>query len=428
MSAKIRELQAQRAKKLDAMKSLHEIAEAADRDFTADEQTQFAALKAEAETLGARIERAQEVEKNALAVAGQSYGSTKAEEPEIAKDPKRGFSALGEFAILVRSASLAGHTTDERLLIGAAAPTTFGNEATGSDGGYLVPPEFAKEIFTLSLGEDSLLPLTDSIDISGNSLVFPKDETTPWGTSSVRAYWQAEGTAGTGTKPALGGAVLRLHKLMALVALTDELLADTNALSSYLPEKIGQSLRWKVNEAILSGTGAGQPLGAFVGGAAVVQAKDSGQAANTISLANITGMIARLIPGSFAKAVWIITPDALPSIFGLTLSNYPIYLPISAGAQGSPYGTLMGRPLLVSQHAAAFSSQGDLALMDLSFYRTIKKSGGPQQDVSMHLYFDADAIAYRTTYRIDGQPKIAAPVSQAKGSNTLSPFIQLAAR
>jgi hypothetical protein len=46
----------------------------------------------------------------------------------------------------------------------------------------------------------------------------------------------------------------------------------------------------------------------------------------------------------------------------------------------------------------------------------------------MHLYFDADATAFRALFRIDGQPKIVAPIAQAKGSKTLSPFIQLAAR
>jgi HK97 family phage major capsid protein len=110
------------------------------------------------------------------------------------------------------------------------------------------------------------------------------------------------------------------------------------------------------------------------------------------------------------------------------LGNYPIYLPSSAGAQGSPYGTLMGRPIIVTQHAPAFSAQGDLSLVDFSFYRTITKSNGLQVDQSMHLYFDADATAFRATFRLDGSPKIAAPITQAKGSKTLSPFIQLGAR
>ena len=63
--------------------------------------------------------------------------------------------------------------------IGAAAPSNFSNEASGQDGGFLVPPQFSQEIFKLSLGEDPLLPLTDNVELSGNSMAFPKDETTP---------------------------------------------------------------------------------------------------------------------------------------------------------------------------------------------------------------------------------------------------------
>jgi len=142
-------------------------------------------------------------------------------------------------------------------------------------------------------------------------------------------------------------------------------------------------------------------------------------------------MIARLPPGSFATSVWIINNDVLPALFTLTLGNYPVYMPVGAN-QGSlqvnPYGMLFGRPVIVSQHAASFTSQGDVLLCDLKYYQTITKPSGLVNDVSMHLYFDADAAAFRTTFRVDGMSKIAAAISPAKGSNTLSPFIQLAAR
>jgi hypothetical protein len=120
----------------------------------------------------------------------------------------------------VYQADKPGQSIDSRLLIGgigAAAPSNFSNEASGQDGGFLVPPQFSQEIFKLSLGEDSLLPLTDNVEISGNSMAFPKDETTPWGTNGIRAYWQGEAATALPTKPVLGLATLRLKKLMALV-------------------------------------------------------------------------------------------------------------------------------------------------------------------------------------------------------------------
>ena len=108
--------------------------------------------------------------------------------------------------------------------------------------------------------------------------------------------------------------------------------------------------------------------------------------------------------------------------------SHPVVKDMPAGIKGSPYGTLLGRPVIVSQHANTFSSQGDVMLVDLSYYQTITKVGGPQTAVSMHLYFDADTSAFRTTFRMDGQSKLSAAITPAKGTTKLSPFVQLAAR
>ncbi|MDR8400106.1 phage major capsid protein [Paraburkholderia sp. USG1] len=431
MSKQLRELQARKAKHVTAMRAITDKAASEGRDLTDDEVASFDAERTGLERTAAAISREEaliEAERSAGVVIPEGAHITVSE--NIENDTRRGFQSFGEFAMAVRAGSQRNGSIDQRLVIGAAAPGagTYANEAAGTDGGFLIPPAFSSDIFTLSLEDDALLPMTDNIEVGGNGMTFPKDETTPWGTDGVRAYWQAEASQANATKPKLGVSTLRLHKLMALTPVTDELLSDANALESYLPGLMARSIRWKTNEAILFGTGAGQPEGAFNGSAAVVQAKDAGQATKTVTLGNVSNMIARLTPGSFPKSVWMITPDALPSLFGLTLGNYPIYLPISQGAQGSPYGTLMGRPIMVSQHAAAFSAQGDISLLDLSYYRTITKAGGVQTATSMHLYFDADATAFRAIFRVDGQPKIVNPIAQAKGANTLSPFIQLGAR
>ena len=84
--------------------------------------------------------------------------------------------------------------------------------------------------------------------------------------------------------------------------------------------------------------------------------------------------------------------------------------------------------MFVSQHANTFSAQGDILLVDLKYYQTITKAGGMQTATSMHLYFDADLTAFRTTFRMDGQSKLNSPITPAKGSATMSPFIQLGAR
>lgn len=429
MSKNLRALQQRKAAAVAAMRVLADAS--AEGEMNEAQSAEFETLRSQVASLNASIER-----ETALIEAEASAGVVVADNARIEVsdnrelDATRGFRSFGEFARSVRAASGNGRI-DDRLNIGAAAPSTFGNEAGGQDGGYLVPPQFAQDIFTLALEEQALLPMTDNTAIAGNSMVFPKDETTPWGTDGIRAYWQAEASVATATKPKLGVSAHRLHKLMALVPVTDELLEDASALAAYLPGKTAASIRWKTDEAILFGTGAGQPFGALKSKALIVQAKDSGQATMTLTSGNIINMVARLPAGSFGRAIWLINPDVLPLLDAMTLGNYPIYMPIGAGEgamRASPYGMLKGRPVVISEHASAVSSQSDVSLLDLSYYRTVTNRGGIQTATSMHLYFDADATAFRTTFRVDGGPKIENAIVPPKSTNTRSPFVTLAAR
>jgi hypothetical protein len=44
---------------------------------------------------------------------------------------------------------------------------------------------------------------------------------------------------------------------------------------------------------------------------------------------------------------------------------------------------------------------------------------------SMHVRFEYNEMAYRFTYRADGQPERKAPLSPFKGADTLSAFVAL---
>lgn len=457
MSATLRALQAKKADAIKGMRSLSDKVAAEGRDFTAEEQAEYDKFKASAESLTTSINREQELIAAEAGLGGAHGGGGGAQAPPAAaapaagvtvaagaqirvennadQDQNRGFRSFGEFAAAVRGAAFAARgagALDQRLQalggLQAAAPSTVGTTGAGADGGFLIPPGFGNSIWTLSLEEQALLPLCDNLPVSGNNMSLPKDETTPWGSNGVRAYWQGEAAAATATKPVFGRMELKLKKLMALVPMSDELMADAIALGAYLGPAMGRSIRWKTDEAILFGNGAGVPLGALIGAAVVTQDKESGQTAATFNITNAAKMIARLLPGSYGRAVWLVNNDVLPQLFTMTLGNVPVYLPASEGAKANPFGTLLGRPVIVTQHAKSVGTQGDVSLVDLGSYQAITSQAGIQTAESMHLYFDADAIAFRATFRVDGQPKLAAAVSPANGSNTLSPFVQLQTR
>jgi HK97 family phage major capsid protein len=343
-----------------------------------------------------------------------------------------GFRHLGDFANAVRMGSMRGGELDARLR--NAAVSTYGNEGSGADGGFAVPPDFRTEILTKVFNEDSLLARTDRMQSSSNTLTLPTDETTPWQTSGgIQSYWTAEGAAKQQSKPSLGETTLKLHTLATLVPVTEELLEDAPAMGAYLNRKVPEKMDFKVSDAIVRGTGVGQPLGFLNSPALVTVAAEGAQTADTVNVTNLAKMWGRLPIQSRRNAVWLMHPDAEAQLPLMTLANQPVYLP-PGGVSGNMYGSLWGRPVIPHQVAETIGDVGDVMLVDLSQYLSVTKTGngrdanGLRSDVSIHLWFDQDMVAFRFTMRVAGQPWWAAAISQRDGANTQSPFIVLAAR
>ena len=366
MNKKIRDLQARRAQSVAGMRAITDTAAAAGREPSSDELSQFDAHLAAVASADAAISREQAL-LAAEAASGVIVpdGSHITSNPNAAQDPKRGFKSVGEFYKSVASAGMR-RSFDERLTINAAAPGTFSNESGGADGGFAIPPSFSKDLWRLSLGEDSLIPKTANTEITGNSMIFPKDESTPWGGSGANVFWQAEASLAQQSKVNMGTQAMVLHKLMGLVPVTNELIEDGFAIGSYLTPLLADRITWKVNESILFGTGVGQPLGALVnagnaGSPTILLAKEAGQATQTLDPKNITKMVQRLLVGELKNSFWLATPDILTPLEAMTIGQFPIYLPNTNMAE-SPYGMLKGRPLMLSEHAAGGLRDGAVAL------------------------------------------------------------------
>lgn len=425
MNKRLQALLARRAAAVGKMKDI--TASAGEAIFTEEQTTAFEAAQAEIAQLDASIEQTRaaiDIERNAVALVLPDDARIEAGGSRAAQLSNHGFRTFGEFVQATHRAAAMG-VRDERLQIGAAA-TTYGNESSVADGGFLVPAEFSTDLARHSLGEQSWLPMTSGAPVVGNTMSYPADETTPWGSDGIRAYWEPEAGAATQTKPKGKVNTLRLCKLFALVPVSDELQSDANALGSYVSEKAVDSIIWKTNEALFAGPGAGLPEGVFASGARVDVAKETSQTADTVVAANIAKMYARnLNPG---RAVWLINPQVLPQLIVMTIGNQPIWTPPNAGMQGTPMGMLLGRPIYSNQHSKVVGDVGDIGFVDFKYVRSITKAGGIETATSMHLYFDQGMNAFRFIFRLDAKPWLSAAVSPANGSDSLSPFVFLADR
>lgn len=320
---------------------------------------------------------------------------------------KWGFRSQAEYLVAVMKGSERGAAPDPRLL--RNAPTTYGSEGIGQDGGFAVPPDFRATIVKMLDSEESLLARTDQMITSSNGITIPLDENPNWSSSGVQSYWENEAGLKTQSKPALSSLTVRANKLITLVPLTDELIQDAAAMSSYVTTKAPEMIAFRLNDAILNGTGTGQPFGILNSAGTVSVAAESGQAADTVTYTNLVNMLYRCSAESRRNGVWLMNPDVeavLPFLSfptsGGTVAT-PVYLP-PGGASQAPFGTLFGRPIIPTQACKALGDSGDIVFGDLKKYLTVVKAGGLRTDISIHLWFDYDVTAFRFVLRVGGQP------------------------
>lgn len=342
-----------------------------------------------------------------------------------------GFRNLAEFALAVRSATPGGGAPriDERLTaMYQAAPTNYHQEAGASEG-YQVPPDFRTTIWEMVFDQNDLLSMVAPEPTNSNQVGMMADETTPWGATGVIAKWRAEASQMTPSKLITNERMVKLHELFAFVLATEELLADAPRLNDRLTRRAAMAINWKASDAIMWGTGAGQPFGFMSAGCLVTQAAEGGQTAGTIVTNNISKMYSRLLAQPGSKPIWIANRDTVPQLVGLTIGNQPIWTGFNAGLREAPAGVMMGYPIMYSEHSQTLGTVGDIVLADLAGYYATQRAGeGVKFDTSIHLYFDYAIQAFRWMFRLGGQPYLSAAVSPNKGATTKSHFVALATR
>lgn len=366
------------------------------------------------ETVAATVKALREAEP-----AKKSAGANIAVEKDEA-DHK--FKNLGEQLLAVKAFAQRGYEDPRLKRLGYKA--TGMSEGIPSDGGFLLEEGYAGLISDRMYKTGELLRRVaqDQVSPNSNSMVyFVNAETSRVNGSrygGLQGYWVGEGGSITSSKPTFGRRRLELKKVAAVCYLTDEQLADTTWLSSYVQRTVPNELRFKVEDAIFNGA-VGGPVGIMGHNALVTVTRIN---ANEIGATDVTNMWARRWAGE-SDYVWLINQDATPQLNRIVLGDQPIYLP-PGGLSASPYGTLLGKPVIEVEYAATLGTTGDIMLAALSQYQTIAR-GGVEAAESIHVQFLTDETAFRFTYRIDGQPAWAAALTPFKGTNTQSPFVVL---
>ena len=425
---KVLEMKAKREDaRLKAMEILNK-AEAEDRFLTEDEQKEIDKFESEIRAWDESIERTEKI----LSIEPRTGEKVK-EEPEVKPTPedeekRNKFSSFGEQLIAVYRAVCPGGKVDPRL---SARVASGANETNPSDGGFLVQQDFVKDLLKRTYDTGILASKVKKIPVTGSSngiKIRAVDEESRangsrWG--GVQTFWEGEADQIGDSKPKFRIMELSLKKLTGLCYATDELLEDAAALEAVLREAFAEEFAFKIDDAILTGNGAGQPLG-ILNSTSLVKVEKEREQTEILKVENIVKMWNRIWSKSRANAVWYINQEIEPYLYTLTIGDRPVYVP-AGGLSEKPYATLFGRPVLPLEQCSAIGEVGDIVLADLGQYLMIDK-GGVKQAQSIHVRFIYDESVFRFIYRCDGQPIWNKALTPYKGSASVSPFVALAKR
>jgi len=316
-----------------------------------------------------------------------------------------------------------------------AAPSGIGTSLPQA-GGVLVGSDRNTAILSRVYESGQLLSRVamDTVGPNSNGMTYYAEAETSRATGSrrggVRFYWAAENSAVTTSAPTFREMELKLKKAAAAVYVTEEQLQDTAAMESYVMRILPEEIRWGVEDAILNGTGAGQPLGLENAPALISVPKEVGQDADTVVAENVINMWARLWGPSKQRAIWLISQDVEPQLMQMSLAvgtgGSLVYTP-PGGLSAAPYANMFGRPVIVHESCDNVGDVGDIWLVDPTQYQMIEK-GGIQSASSIHVRFLQGESVYRFIYRVDGQPIWNSALTPFNGGATVGPFVTLAER
>lgn len=447
-SATLYERAASEVAKAQAIQAL---ADKEERELTDEEQTTVSEHCDAAERYRSKADTAKRLEATINAVSAPHPGVPKTvggqikddpdNEPgprvEVKTDPAKEarfhFKNFAEQAIAIRDAAYG--KVDQRLLFYAAG--TGLEQATPSKGGFLMAPAFATSVWDgFSARPNALLPMTDQYVLEQNeSMTIPCDASTSRadGSRPTRGYWIAEAAQITASSPTFRSITVEPQELAVLVYVTNKLLNNAGILEQYLRRKMTEEIGFKVDDAIINGTGAGQPLGILASGALISVAKETSQVADSIVTENLNKMRARMHPNFWSGAVWLANQDTLPELLNLFHSVKNVAGSENVGGFRTPVfdpanNTLYGKPVYFIEPAATVGDVGDLMLVNMKALVSATTGRGVETAVSIHLRFDYAESVFRCMWAVDCRPIIQAAMTPFKGTNTLSPFVTIAAR
>lgn len=425
-------------------------------NMTSDELTKFDNLKEELEETRSRekaivVEDKAKIEtetrtafmKNLQSIEKPSGENRSKDEPIYAEGSrvkqKRHFDNLFQQVRAIKQIAHTGEIDVRQKAVETECRASGMNSLVGSDGAFLIEPEFAAMILKDSIETGNILGRVTQYETTSNEVKWKNikqvDNDVDNGVmGGVKVYWSGEAGTVDPSKMKIGTQKLELNKLMGIAYTTDELSEDAVFMSNLYRTSFSRAISRKLEYSIIWGNGTGQPLGFMNSPSLITVSKEAGQPAGSFVYQNIINMVKYMPVDRRANMVWLINNFAESELETMTFpvgtGGVPVFLP-SGGLNDTPYNKLRSRPIIPTDLMSAKGVLGDFALVDLSDYMLLKKGGNldGKFEVSMHVRFLYGEDTFRIILRIGGRTFTMDKILPNNSTTEyISPYVTLAAR
>lgn len=301
-------------------------------------------------------------------------------------------------------------------------------ESSGTLGGYLVPQQLSTVLLRSLAEKGFIYPRALVTDMTTKELLLPKVRTdsavagqSPFQGGVSFSWSTQEGGLITETEPSFAMDSMVAWSLQGFLAMSNPFLADAGPeTEGLLVELLARGASWQAEYAFLQGTGAPNlmPLGMLNSAACLNVARTT---SSQVKVDDIANMAAKMIPEGWKHAIWACTPSVLAQIAKIASFQVTQGANIGDGSAGS----LMTRPLFVTEKLPTLGLTGDLMFFDPSMY-VIGSRQEVVVDADPHSLFQNNQTLFRVWLRIGGMPWLNNEVTLADGT-TASSIVALAA-
>lgn len=214
-------------------------------------------------------------------------------------------------------------------------------------------------------------------------------------TSNVKpvATWVAEGAGSDRQKKATGSVVFTYHKLRCEISMSMEV--GTMALSAFeakFVENVAKAMVYAIENAVINGTGNGQPKGILT------ETPADGQALNLALTYENLAMAEGVLPEAYETgAKWCMNKKTFAKVMGMVDQNGQPVARVNYGVGKALERAILGRDVVVNPYVA----DGVMFMYDFSDYvlNTIYDMG-----ISKKQDWETEDLLTKAVMSVDGKP------------------------